>query len=158
VSIGQRIDPNKLFGDTDIKIGANGFIIADPVTGQTTENWIFAGGDAALGPASVVTAVGEGEKAAVGIDLYLTGEEHAFWRQDKVNDTEYDPDSDPVPYPREKTQTIDVERRKFNFDEVEQSWTESVTVRQCKRCLRCDYGKTPVTQTITTKDKEAINA
>ena len=158
VAIGQRIEPKRLFGDSEIKIAANGFIITDPVTGQTSEDWIFAGGDAALGPASVVTAVGEGEKAAVGIDLYLTGEEHAFWREEKTNDTDYDPDADPVPYPREKTQTIDVERRKFNFDEVEQSWTESVTVRQCKRCLRCDYGKAPVKQTITKEEKEAINA
>jgi NADH-quinone oxidoreductase subunit F len=36
---------------------------------------------------------------------------------------------------------IGADRRKNNFDEVEQSWTESVSVRQAKRCLRCDFGK-----------------
>ena len=46
-----------------------------PVTGQTSEKWIFAGGDAVSGPSSVVEAVAAGERAAVGIDLYLTGAE-----------------------------------------------------------------------------------
>ena len=36
---------------------------------------------------------------------------------------------------------IDVERRRYNFDEVEQTWNETVAQRQAKRCLRCDYGK-----------------
>ena len=41
---------------------------------------------------------------------------------------------------------IDVERRKHNFDEVEQSWNEATAVRQASRCLRCDYGKTVVSK------------
>jgi NADH-quinone oxidoreductase subunit F len=92
---------------------------------------------------SVVSAIGEGEKAAVGIDQYLTGETHAFWREEKVVETSYDPDTEPVPYPREKMPVIGTDRRKNNFEEVERSWCESVAIRQCERCLRCDYGKTP---------------
>ena len=155
VAIGQRLEAKKLLDGQDVRLGKDGFIKVDPVTCRTSADWIFAGGDAASGPASVVTAVGMGEKAAVGIDLYLTGEEHAFWREDKVVDTDYDPDADPVPYPRERLQTIDVERRRNNFDEVEQPWVESVAVRQCKRCLRCDYGKTPVK---AAQNKEATHA
>ena len=48
--------------------------------------------------------------------------------------------SRPTP-PREKLNLIPVERRRNNFDEVEQPWCESVAVRQAGRCLRCDYGK-----------------
>jgi NADH-quinone oxidoreductase subunit F len=155
VAIGQRLEAKKLLDGQKVLLGNDGFIKVDPVTCQTSEEWIFAGGDAASGPASVVTAVGMGEKAAVGIDLYLSGEEHAFWREDKVIDTDYDPDADPVPYPRERLQTIDVERRRNNFDEVEQPWVESVAVRQCKRCLRCDYGKTPQK---AAENKEAAHA
>ena len=44
-------------------------------------------------------------------------------------------------YPREKPRSISVEKRKHNFEEVELSWNESVAIRQCRRCLRCDYGK-----------------
>jgi NADH-quinone oxidoreductase subunit F len=32
-----------------------------------------------------------------------------------------------------------VERRRENFSEVEQSWTEQVAVSEARRCLRCDY-------------------
>jgi NADH-quinone oxidoreductase subunit F len=34
-----------------------------------------------------------------------------------------------------------INRRVCNFDEVELSWTENETIRQAKRCLRCDFGK-----------------
>jgi NADH-quinone oxidoreductase subunit F len=144
VAIGQTLNPGKLFNlkDAELKMTANGFLYADPVTGQTSVPGIFAGGDAATGPWSVVAAIGAGETAAVGIDQHLTGENHAFWREEKVVDTDFDPDVDPVPYPREPVRSISVEKRKHNFDEVELPWNENVAQRQAKRCLRCDYGKT----------------
>jgi NADH-quinone oxidoreductase subunit F len=77
----------------------------------------------------------------VGIDEYLTGEQHAFWREEYSVDTAFDPDAEPVSYPREKLPVIEPDRRKNNFDEVERSWPESMALRQCDRCLRCDYGK-----------------
>jgi NADH-quinone oxidoreductase subunit F len=143
-AIGQTLQPGRLFElkDTELKMTPNKFIYADPVTGQTSIPGIFAGGDAASGPWSVVAAIGAGERAAVGIDQFLTGEDHAFWREEKVVDTDFDPDVDPVPYPRESVRSIPVEKRKHNFDEVELSWNENVAQRQAKRCLRCDYGKT----------------
>jgi len=143
-AIGQTLQPGRLFEikDAELKMTPNKFIYADPVTGQTSVPGIFAGGDAATGPWSVVAAIGAGERAAVGIDQLLTGEDHAFWREEKVVDTDFDPDVDPVPYPRESVRSIPVEKRKHNFDEVELSWNENVAQRQAKRCLRCDYGKT----------------
>ena len=89
----------------------------------------------------MVEAIAAGERAAVGIDAMMTGEKHAFWRAYQEIKTDYNPDADPVPYPREKMHLMSVERRRNNFDEVEQSWNEAVAVRQAKRCLRCDYGK-----------------
>ncbi len=143
-AIGQTLQAGKLFElkDAEIKMTPNKFVYADSVTGQTSVPGIFAGGDAASGPWSVVAAIGAGERAAVGIDQFLTGEDHAFWREEKVVDTDYDPDVDPAPYPREVVRSIPVEKRKHNFDEVELSWNENVAQRQAKRCLRCDYGKT----------------
>lgn len=146
VAIGQTLNPGKIFEmkDAELKMTPNGFVYADSVTGQTSVPGIFAGGDTATGPWSVVAAIGAGEVAAVGIDQYLTGENHAFWREEKVVDTDYDPDVDPVPYPREPVRSIAVEKRKHNFDEVELSWNENVAQRQAKRCLRCDYGKSVI--------------
>lgn len=144
VAIGQKLDPAQFSGELDIQIAENRFIRANPITGQTSVDWIFAGGDAVNGPVSVVAAIGAGEKAAAGIDEYLTSENHAFWREDKVVETSYDPDAEPAPYKRTKLPVIDVDRRVNNFEEVERSWCENEAIRQCERCLRCDYGKTPV--------------
>lgn len=117
------------------------WIKTDRVTGQTSVPWLFAGGDASTGPMSVVDAIAGGERAAVGIDQYLTGEDHAFWRTEKPVDTVFDPDADPASYPRKEPVCIPVERRKGNFNEVERPWIEAETIRQALRCLRCDYGK-----------------
>ncbi len=142
LAIGQRLDAVGIFGNSVPALNSRGFIQADPVTGATNISDVFAGGDAVEGPSSVVMAIGAGERAAVGIDTMLSGEEdRAFWRWEQENDTHYDPDADPTPYPREKMRVLPHDRRRHNFDEVEQPWTESVAHRQAYRCLRCDYGK-----------------
>ncbi len=141
VAIGQELDSKRFCDEVLIESRAGGFLSADPVTGQTSEKWIFAGGDAVSGPSSVVEAVAAGERAAVGIDRYLTGRDHAFWREMHEVDTFFDPAAGPLDEPREQLPLIPVERRCNNFDEVEQPWRKSVAVRQAQRCLRCDYGR-----------------
>jgi NADH-quinone oxidoreductase subunit F len=141
VAIGQQLDPQKLFDEVTINTRHDGFIMADAVTGQTSVKWVFAGGDAVSGPSSVVEAVAAGERAAVGIDKYLTGKEHAFWRELHEVDTFFNPAAGPSDEPREQLPLIPVERRCNNFDEVEQPWREALAIRQAQRCLRCDYGR-----------------
>jgi NADH-quinone oxidoreductase subunit F len=141
VAIGQQLDPQHICDDVSVNTRPDGFIVADAVTGQTSAKWIFAGGDAVSGPSSVVEAVAAGERAAVGIDKYLTGKENAFWRELQEVDTFFDPNAGPSLEAREQLPLMPVERRRNNFDEVEQPWRESVAVRQAQRCLRCDYGR-----------------
>ncbi|MBD3314724.1 MAG: FAD-dependent oxidoreductase, partial [Chitinivibrionales bacterium] len=141
MACGQTLNCGELCRDIELATVRDKRLKVDPLSGQTSVPWVFAGGDAATGPASVIDAVAGGERAAVGIDAYLTGEEHAFWREQRRVDVDYDPDADPVPYPRESLNTLAVERRRNNFNEVEIPWNEAVAVRQAKRCLRCDYGK-----------------
>lgn len=150
LAVGQRLDPTVF--DGNLSFNNKGWLKADPVSGLTSMSGVFAGGDSVTGPMSVVTAIADGERAAVGIDHYLSGEQHAFWRTEQENTTDYDPESDPVPYPRESLRVTQVEKRRNNFDEVEQAWNETEAVRQAKRCLRCDYGKCPDHQ------KESSNA
>jgi NADH-quinone oxidoreductase subunit F len=138
-AIGQVLDPAETLDGTDLNFTKRNFIEVNPTTGQTSVEWIFAGGDAVTGPASVADAVGAGERAAVGIDMYLTGQDHAFWREEKQLDTFFDPAADPVEYARAKTRLLPVSRRRKGFDEVELPWHEVVALREAKRCLRCDY-------------------
>jgi NADH-quinone oxidoreductase subunit F len=141
VAIGQTLDPQKVCNGVGLETRNNTFLHINPVTGQTSEKWVFAGGDVVSGPSSVVEAVAAGERAAVGIDLYLTGATHAFWRAERPVDTSFDPEAEPADTPREKLALIPVERRKNNFDEVEQPWREATALQQALRCLRCDYGR-----------------
>ena len=141
VAVGQTLELQNLTNSVPLESRNQAFIAVNPVSGQTSEKWIFSGGDAVTGPSSVVEAVAAGERAAVGIDRYLTGANHAFWREVHEVDTAFDPDAEPSDAAREKLKLIAVERRRYNFAEVEQPWPESVAVRQAGRCLRCDYGK-----------------
>lgn len=65
--------PDPLIGETtpDLETHKWGLIIADPETGKTTREGVFAGGDAVTGPDLVVTAMVSGRRAAEGIDEYL---------------------------------------------------------------------------------------
>ncbi|MHB9046856.1 MAG: NADH-quinone oxidoreductase subunit NuoF [Pirellulales bacterium] len=138
-AIGQTLDPAEILGELTDKVAPRTFLRADPVTGQTPLEWLFAGGDAVSGPSSVAEAVGGGERAAVGIDRYLSGREHAFWRTEQEVKTAFDPGADPTPCPRAEMRLLPVEKRRNNFDEVELPWRDTVALREAKRCLRCDY-------------------
>ena len=48
-----------------------GGIIADEVTGQTSREGVFAGGDAVTGAATVILAMGAGKAAAKAMDEYI---------------------------------------------------------------------------------------
>jgi NADH-quinone oxidoreductase subunit F len=141
LAVGQSLDTRGLLASLEVELTDNSWVKADPVTGRTSVPWLFAGGDAVSGPSSVVEAIGAGERAAVGIDAALTGQAHAFWRAYPDVVTDYDSEADPVPYPREDLNLINLARRQNNFDEVEQPWNEVTARRQARRCLRCDYGK-----------------
>jgi NADH-quinone oxidoreductase subunit F len=138
-AIGQTLNPAELFGGLDVKLNKNNLPEANPVNAQTSVAWLFAGGDAITGPASVVEAIGWGERAAVSMDAHLTGENHAFWRTEKDVGTFFDPEADPAMYVRAKARLIPLEQRKRCFAEVELAWSEAVAGREAKRCLRCDY-------------------
>jgi NADH-quinone oxidoreductase subunit F len=137
-AIGQALEPSTLAG-SDVRQNSAEYLDANERTGQTSIPWVFAGGDATTGPSSVVEAVAGGERAAVGIDKMLSGEEHAFWRQYHEVDTFFDPDADPNEVPRVALRLIPPESRRHNFNEVEMSWSKAEGLREASRCLRCDY-------------------
>ena len=139
VAIGQKLAIGPLGNGHALQLDRSGFLRVDPKTGQTSSPWVFAGGDAATGPSSVAEAVGGGERAAASIDRYLTGSDHAFWRQRRVVDTFFDPDADPNATPRGALRLLPIEKRRGCFAEVELPWSASEALREARRCLRCDY-------------------
>jgi 2-oxoacid:acceptor oxidoreductase delta subunit (pyruvate/2-ketoisovalerate family) len=59
----------------------------DPLTLETEISGVFAGGDIATGPASIIEAVGAGKRAAVSIHLYLSGQDLRSGRDEDVEET-----------------------------------------------------------------------
>ncbi|MBS6195738.1 MAG: NADPH-dependent glutamate synthase [Clostridiales bacterium] len=65
--------PNPLISSTTIGLDVNKrkCIIADEVTGATSKDGVYAGGDAVTGAATVILAMGAGKAAAKGIDEFI---------------------------------------------------------------------------------------
>ncbi|HYF80383.1 MAG TPA: NADPH-dependent glutamate synthase [Symbiobacteriaceae bacterium] len=65
--------PNPILLRTTPGLESNkwGCVVADPETGATTRPGVFAGGDAVTGAATVILAMGAGQKAARAIHEYL---------------------------------------------------------------------------------------
>jgi NADH-quinone oxidoreductase subunit F len=138
-AVGQSLDTSAMMDGTKLAVARNGYLVADPVTGRTSEPWVFAAGDAVTGPASVVEAIGAGERAAAGVDGFLSGKTNAFWRKEHRSDVDFDTDADPVKTGREELPELSLKQRQGNFRQVEQAWDAKTAVCQAKRCLRCDY-------------------
>ena len=71
VSIGQSPNPLIKQTNSDIETESWGGIIINENTTMTTKDGVFAGGDAVIGAATVILAMGAGKKAAENIDKYI---------------------------------------------------------------------------------------
>ncbi len=72
-AIGQSVDLSWRNGD-GVDVARGGTVEADPDTFMTARQGVFAGGDAVRGPATLVEAIGDGQRAAFAIERYLTGQ------------------------------------------------------------------------------------
>jgi len=71
VAIGNS--PNPLIAQTTpgLETAKHGNVVADPKTGRTSKQGVFAGGDIVTGAATVILAMGAGRLAANSIDEYV---------------------------------------------------------------------------------------
>lgn len=142
VAVGEKPDIDAVgVGQAGVEATKWGSIAVDPRTLTTGRKGLFAGGDVATGPNTVVDAIAAGKRAAAMIDRYLAGEE---LRQ---------PGEGPGPVRtvepvRAKEASAELVRlrvphvpaaeRRATFAEVEQAVTEQTAQREAGRCLRCD--------------------
>jgi len=71
VAIGTRANPVALHGASGIKTNRLGYIEVGQETCATSREGVFAGGDIIRGSATVISAIGDGKKAARAIHDYL---------------------------------------------------------------------------------------
>jgi NADPH-dependent glutamate synthase beta subunit-like oxidoreductase len=69
LAIGEM--PDLEFLSKEAVLNDEGTLYTDPITSATALERVFAGGDAATGPATVIEAIRAGKRAADSIDDYL---------------------------------------------------------------------------------------
>jgi len=147
-AIGQTPDTTSLL--SSLELNRDGTIKVDK-DGRTSVPYIFAGGDAVTGPATVIWAIAAGERAAVAIDQYLSKDDNRVypWRETRPPDTPFDPEAEPAPYGRLETTKLASDERRCSFAEVEAVCIREAAVQEALRCLRCDYREEQATEVPT---------
>jgi NADH-quinone oxidoreductase subunit F len=134
-AIGQVSENSEKFG---ITVRKNNTFIVDDETLATGREGVFAGGDAATGPATVIEAIAAGRKAAISIDKYLGGSGVIEEKLASVDDVAELPELEEGEHHRIFIPCLPVTSRLNDFTEVELSLTEKAAIEEAGRCLRCD--------------------
>ncbi|MDF7817422.1 FAD-dependent oxidoreductase [Runella sp. MFBS21] len=155
VAIGQENSFPWIERDLGLEFNKWGLPVLDEKTFQSTLSKVFFGGDAALGPKNVITAVAQGHQAAVSIDLYCN-QQSLYERpspytnliSQKMGIHEWIYDSDVTTDIRYKVPHADKSLTlKDRKKEVELGFSQDTGFKEAQRCLNCDV------QTVFTEDK-----
>lgn len=121
----------------EIALTSWGTFVVEDDTLMTSMDGVFAGGDVARGPDTVIRAIADGKAAAISIDKYLGG-------KGKLNkgaaisipDT-FDQD-EIVSLKRFPQEMLKPSERKDNFEEVVIGYHKLNAMAEAMRCLHCD--------------------
>ncbi|MFI4931642.1 MAG: 4Fe-4S dicluster domain-containing protein, partial [Burkholderiales bacterium] len=125
---------------------ATGLPVLDKVTFQASLPHVFFGGDAALGPKNIITAVAHGHEAAVSIDRLLHGEDvtrrpapFVNMMSQKMGIHEWSYDNAPSDDLRFKVPWAKAEKALKSIKvEVELGFDLETALKEARRCLNCD--------------------
>ncbi len=131
-AIGQSPDLSFLGSDGQVEITVKDTIKVDDLTLETNLPGVFAGGDAVLGPATVIEAIADGKEAATSIDRYLRGEDIRANREHNFADIDVPLDK-VVKRPRVQTPKVIPGERKNDFREVALVFSEEQVKTEAER-------------------------
>ncbi len=129
VAIGQAIDPSTLPDGLDPS--DMGTLHVNPITMQTADKRIFAGGDVTTGPLDIISAVSSGKEAAKSIDRYLRGEDLEKGRHIPAQSVR-----ERVELKSLRPPVLEAEKRR-DFAEVDLGFDREAAAEQASRCLKC---------------------
>ncbi len=139
LAIGQAPDLSPQTA-SQLKMSGSELVNVNPSTMQTSIPGVFACGDIAEGPTSIVKALASGRQAAFAIDKHFGGTgslEDRFIEVQKPNP--WLGKEEKFAYKQAIQMTcLPIEDRKGNFSEVELGYDEEMAREEASRCLRCD--------------------
>ncbi len=125
-------------GSLGVALAKGDFIQADAATLATDKPGVFAGGDVATGPASIIDAIAQGRKAAEFIDKYLGG-------SGQIDQTLAPPEKEIVvvdyqagDQARVVMPCISLDERTCSFAAVEAGLSQDLAIKEAGRCRGCD--------------------
>lgn len=133
VAIGQNIE-TKHFEDAGVPV-SRGKIITTSTGAFKGMPGVFAGGDSASGPATVIKAIAAAKVVAANIDEYL-GYHHVITCDVEIPIPNID---DRTPCGRVNLTEREAGIRVCDFEGVENCMTEKEAKQEANRCLRCDH-------------------
>lgn len=132
-AIGQNIE-TRHFEEAGIPV-ARGRIVTKSSGTFANMPGVFAGGDCASGPASVISAIAAAKVVAANIDEYL-GYRHEISCDVKIPEPRL---NDNTPCGRVNLTEREACERIHDFEGVENCMTEKEAKQEANRCLRCDH-------------------
>ena len=138
-AIGQKTDVSFLKDTTDIELDRWNNIKVDPISFETTQKGVFAGGDAQTGAWIAIGAVSAGKEAAISIKRYLDGEDLTQGRSpiERPQNDFFPIKKDIQEVERSNMPRISIEERKTGFTEVELGLGEAAAKAEAQKCLNC---------------------
>ena len=141
-AIGQQVDAASLESVAGLDWTRRKTIQINTVTTETGVAGIFAAGDAATGPATVIEAIGGGKRAAESIHRYLSGIPQPKMptvpsRRGRIEWLEV-PATTKMTLKRPDMPLLNIDRRRTTFQQVELGYSENMAREEARRCLRCD--------------------
>ena len=133
VAIGQNIE-TKHYEESGIPV-SRGKIVTLPNGGFADIPGVFAGGDCASGPATVIKAVAAAKVTAANIDEYL-GYHHEITCNVEIP---LPNNADHTPCGRVELSEREASERKHDFEGVENCMNKKEIAQESGRCLRCDH-------------------
>jgi NADH-quinone oxidoreductase subunit F len=118
------------------------FIINDD-TLMTTMEGVFAGGDVARGPDTVIQAIADGKRAAISIDKYLGGRGRLN-KGNPISIPDLFDEDEIVTHKRFPVDMLTADKRKASFDEVVLGYHKLNAMAEAMRCLHCDRNAAPL--------------
>jgi NADPH-dependent glutamate synthase beta subunit-like oxidoreductase/NAD-dependent dihydropyrimidine dehydrogenase PreA subunit len=136
MAIGQAPNLQFLSPEDGVEISPRGLVAVNPQTLMTSAAGVFAGGDCVFGPRLIIDSVADGKRAAVGIDEFLRGNNHAAPIVEVEVLERHRMPLDLLDLLRPQIPMLPLNRR-TGVTEVEIGFVAESAMAEARRCLHC---------------------